>query len=152
MPDPIETARQELKTQQRQAAAAEAGASAAQAISSPAEHTKRPFRGANGKTYERRADIKMREYLSYTQERIVTIHQEVYWVALFIGLLGPETIGLSVDERRVLGEAAVADLVADDYIAIRNSVFDDITDPAASVPGSKSEAGPDAPMTQETSG
>lgn len=105
----------------------------------PAPHPMRPFyTDPDGKVFERRTDITLREWRIYTDSEITLRIQEQYFVALFMGRVEPITLDLPWSQRLAQSVEALDDLTFEQYFAIRDTLFLDIVNPAS--PSPKAEA------------
>lgn len=110
----------------------------------PQPHSLRSFTGSDGQTYQRRADILMREWRIYTETDITQRVQEQYFVALFLGLVEPDTLLLPWPLRLARSVDVFDDWTFERYFAVRDTIFYDIVNPAAPAPSPKVEASQDA--------
>ncbi len=94
-------------------------------------HPMRDFYGADGKIYQRRADIRMFEWREYIKANVLTREQEMYWVALFLGRVEPETMSLEMAEQIALADQVFAVMSTDEYAAICGAIFSDILNPVS---------------------
>ena len=106
---------------------------------STAAHPMTPFWAEDGREYQRRADVTMREWFAYVNEAPTTLDQERYWVALWLGRLEPDTLTLAPEERSARAAEVLGDMSTDDYFRVRDSLFLSIMNPAQQRPARAEE-------------
>ncbi len=96
------------------------------------KHPMKPFTGLDGQEYQRRADITMREFRAYQEDKRADVDSERYWIALFMGKIEPSTLSLSEKDKLNLGIEVTDDMSAEVYYAIRGPIITAIISPASS--------------------
>lgn len=91
----------------------------------------RPFLGSDGQTYHRRCNIKLKEWRAYVQDEVSLLVQQQYFVALFLGLVHPDTLLLPWPLRLEHSVGVFDELTFEQYFAVRDSIFQDVVNPAS---------------------